>query len=210
MQTSQCRRRSLLAATACLVIGAAVPARATNEQAVIAPIKQLVDGLLRVMKAGPGVPFKQRADMLAPVINQTFDLDLILRNSIGLAWDSLTSDQKAMLGRAFQRYTVASYVNSFNDFDGQRFEINPETRAVGDEQVVRTRIIPKSGESHNLDYVMRKIGSDWRAVDVLADGSISRVAVQRSDFRRLLVRGGAQALAQNLLTKSTDLSNGSG
>ena len=210
MQTSECRRRGLLAATAYLLIGAAVPARAMNEQAVIAPVKRLVDGLLSVMKAGMGTPFKQRFDMLAPVIDQTFDLELILRNSIGLAWDSLTSDQKTMLGRAFQRYTVASYVNSFNDFDGQRFEINPETRAVGDEQVVRTQVIPKSGETHNLDYVMRKIGSDWRAVDVLADGSISRVAVQRSDFRRLLLRGGAQALAQNLLNKSADLSDGSG
>ena len=46
------------------------------------------------------------------------------------------------------------------------------------------------------------------AVDVLADGSISRVAVQRSDFRRLLSSGGATALIESLNRKISDLSGG--
>jgi phospholipid transport system substrate-binding protein len=55
---------------------------------------------------------------------------------------------------------------------------------------------------------MRQGPAGWRAVDVLADGSVSRVAVQRSDFRRLLTHGGAQALADRLQTKTADLSGG--
>ena len=43
---------------------------------------------------------------------------------------------------------------------------------------------------------------------MLADGSISRVAVQRSDFRRLVSRGGAQALIESLNQKTNDLSGG--
>jgi phospholipid transport system substrate-binding protein len=59
-----------------------------------------------------------------------------------------------------------------------------------------------------MDYVMRDDTGIWRAVDVLLEGSISRVAVQRSDFRRLLNRGGATALAQSLRSKSANLSDG--
>jgi phospholipid transport system substrate-binding protein len=55
---------------------------------------------------------------------------------------------------------------------------------------------------------MRQNGKGWKAVDVLADGSISRVAVQRSDFRRLVSRGGAQALIESLNQKTADLSGG--
>ena len=55
---------------------------------------------------------------------------------------------------------------------------------------------------------MRQGGGAWKAVDVLADGSISRVAVQRSDFRRLVGRGGAQALIESLNRKTADLSGG--
>ena len=119
----------------------------------------------------------------------------------------MSPEQQTALLQAFRRYTVSSYVNNFDSYNSQRFEVDSGTRAVGDEQVVQTRLIPRSGESHELDYVMREVGSGWRAVDVLADGSISRVAVQRSDFRRLLTRGGAQALVDSLLTKSADLSS---
>jgi len=76
---------------------------------------------------------------------------------------------------------------------------------------VTTEIVSVSGTRHELDYVMRQGGSGaWHAVDVLADGSVSQVAVERSDFRRLLNRGGAQALADSLSRKSDDLSDGSG
>jgi phospholipid transport system substrate-binding protein len=147
--------------------------------------------------------------MLAPIMDRTFDLTAILQESVGATWATLPPDQQTMLTQAFRRYTVASYVNSFDGFDGQQFVVSPNTRAVGNDQVVQTRIIPKAGEGHELDYVMREGGSGWRAVDVLADGSISRVAVQRSDFRRLLARGGAQALVTSLRSKSVDLSDGS-
>jgi phospholipid transport system substrate-binding protein len=173
------------------------------------PVRQLLDGLLQIMKARPGTPFPQRYDMLAPVVDGVFDLDAILRASVGLSWSSLPPDQQDQLRLAFRRYTTASYVNSFDHFDGQRFTVEPQPRPAGNgEQIVVTRITPRSGDSHEIDYVMRNTPSGWRAVDVLADGAVSRVAVQRSDFRRLLSRGGAPALANSLASKSLDLSAG--
>jgi phospholipid transport system substrate-binding protein len=208
MDTSFYRRRALMAATAAVFIGVALPARATDEAAVTAPVQQLIDGLLEAMKAGPATPFTKRFEILAPVIDRTFDLGTILQESVGALWGALPSDQQTMLIEAFRRYTIATYVNSFDKFDGQRFVITPNTRVVGTEQVVQTRIVPRLGDSHELDYVMRKGGSGWRAVDILAEGSISRVAVQRSDFRRLLTRGGPQVLMDSLRAKSADLSDG--
>jgi phospholipid transport system substrate-binding protein len=204
--TALTRRASLLAASAAFV-GVAMSAR--SDTASVASIQQLTDGLLLVMKAGPATPFQQRFEMLAPVIDRLFDLDAILRQSVGSAWASLSQSQQDLLRPAFRRYTIASYVNSFDHFTGQRFTVEPQTRSVGNgEQIVSTRITSPSGDGHLLDYVMRNTGSDWRVVDVLADGAISRVAVQRSDFRRLLSRGGAPALADSLATKSLGLSDG--
>jgi phospholipid transport system substrate-binding protein len=208
MRVIRLSRRGLIAAAGAIALGSVSSAHAAGESAVLAPVRELINGLLQVMKAGPGTPFDKRFAMLGPVIDRTFDLQAILRESIGSAWAALPADQKDVLADAFRRYTVASYVNSFNEFNGQRFEVNPNTRAVGGRQVVQTTIIPRSGDQHELDYVMQQTGSDWRVVDVLAEGSISRVAVQRSDFRRLLARGGAQALASSLRSKSTNLSDG--
>lgn len=205
MRTAYCGRRAAIGG---ILLFAAQPARALDTAAVIAPIQQLIGGLLDIMKAGPGTPFPRRFDMLAPIIDRTFDLSVILEESVGLTWPALPPEQQQMLTDAFRRYTVASYVNSFDDYNGQRFEVIPETRVVGTQQIVQTRIIPKSGDIHELDYVMRQGQAGWRVVDVLADGTISRIAVQRSDFRRLLTRGGAQALADSLRSKSAVLSDG--
>ncbi|MBW4092348.1 MAG: toluene tolerance protein [Proteobacteria bacterium] len=178
-------------------------------QAPLVPIRALDAALLDIMRAGKTAPFQKRFDMLAPAVDRAFDLPHILRVSVGPGWSELSPTLQASLLDAFRRYTVASYVDNFDSFDGQHFDLQSDTRALPDgEQVVITRIVARSGESHQLDYVMREHGGVWKAVDVLADGSISRVAVQRSDFRHLLNEGGATALMASLQRKTRDLSHG--
>ena len=202
------RRPWLRGALATAGIAVALP-RAKADPAAVAPIRELCDHLLDVMRAGQATPFPQRFATLAPVIDRTFDLPAILQLSVGPSWSSLAPDQQANLLTAFRRYTVANYVNSFDNYKGQRFDVSPDTKSLPNgEQLAQTKIISSSGDSHELDYVMRRGGNAWKAVDVLADGSISRVAVQRSDFRRLVSRGGAQALIESLNQKTTDLSGG--
>jgi phospholipid transport system substrate-binding protein len=183
-------------------------ARGASAFAATAPIEQFYAALSAVMKAGKTTPFRQRYDSLALVIDQTFDLEQILENSVGPRWAALPSDQQSALKEAFRRYTIAVYVANFDSFSGQRFEVQPASTAVGEEQIVQTRIVPASGESHRLDYVMRQVGGTWKVVDVLADGSISRVAVQRSEMRSPLANGGVPALLDRLQRKTADMSGG--
>ena len=81
-------------------------------------------------------------------------------------------------------------------------------RTVGADQVVATRIVPAGGEPTRIDYVMRRGPAGWRAVDVLLNGSISQVAVQRSDFRTSVATGDASALIASLQRKVAELSGG--
>jgi phospholipid transport system substrate-binding protein len=200
------RRRGMLCGLAGMLVWVR-RVQAATDAAMTAPIQRLNAGLLEVMQAGRATPVQTRFAKLVAVIDQVFDLDTILRVSVGSAWSTMPPQQQELLRQAFRRYTVASYVNSFDDYSGQRFEVLPDIRSLGNgQQVVQTRIIPRSGNPHELDYVMASHGSAWRVVDVLADGTISRVAVQRSDFRHLLARGGAAALAASLQEKSADLS----
>jgi phospholipid transport system substrate-binding protein len=55
---------------------------------------------------------------------------------------------------------------------------------------------------------MRDIDGQWKAVDILLNGSISRVAVQRSDFRALLASGNPDPLIAMLRDKVTALAAG--
>ena len=199
-------RRSILAMIQVILVCVALRPYAHADSTAVATIHQLTDGLVQVMKAGRATPFSQRFDMLAPVIDRIFDLTAILKASVGATWDTLPRDQQTTLLKAFRRYTVASYVNGFDE-NNEHFVVAPEPRIDGTEQIVRIQVISDSGEEHKLDHVMQRGPAGWRVVDILADGAISRVAVQRSDFRQLMRQGGASALAQSLEIKSADLSD---
>jgi phospholipid transport system substrate-binding protein len=207
MPAMSLHRRALVRLAMVCLAATPTPLRAADS-AVIAPIQHLYDALLAVMKAGHA-PFAQRFDQLSPVIDAVFDLPAVMQASVGPSWNALSADQHSALLTAFRRYTIATYVANFDSFDGQRFEISPDTRALpNNEQVVTSRIISASGDPHRLDYVMRQVNGAWQVVDVLADGTISRVAVQRSDFRRLLTQGGSAALVVSLQSKAAQLGGG--
>ncbi len=203
------RRRALLLT---LAGGLAAPgARAATGGAAAegpaGPVAELDDALLRIMRLGPGAAFAERGAVLRPVVEKVFDLPEILRVSVGPSWASIAPAEQAKLLDVFVRYTVASYVANFDSYNGQRFDIAPQTRTVGRDQVVETRLVPTAGDATRIDYVMRRGEAGWKAVDVLVDGSISRVAVQRSDFRGLL-RGGPKQLITSLERKVANLQSG--
>lgn len=196
------QRRALLAM---LLAGAFMaPALAQG----VGPSEQIValdSGLLAVMQAGKATPFAQRVAMLLPTIQRTFALDAVLAASVGPRFADFPPAAKANLLAAFTDFTVASYVANFNGFSGEKFPVDPQTRAVGADQVVHSRIVPRSGDPTTIDYVMRQMPAGWQVVDVLLDGSISRVAVQRSDFRSLLGSGSAAPLIASLRKRAAAL-----
>ena len=192
----------LTAALLCLTVSAIAALSAPAE-----PIEALDQGLLSAMRAGKATPFAQRYQMLAPLVENAFDLDAVLQTSVGPRWQSFTPEQQQELKAEFVRFTVASYVRNFASYNGEEFKIDPTLRDVGGERVVTTHIVSSGTDSNRIDYVMRQTDAGWRAVDVLLDGSISRVAVQRSDFRGQL-EGGPDALVATLKKKVADLSGG--
>jgi phospholipid transport system substrate-binding protein len=203
-------RRSMLGFAMIAAIPLTTPSFAeTGSGEATATISQFCAALLDTMKAGAQTDFNRRFQALAPAVDQAFDLPAVLSVSVGVGWAGFSADHQARLLEAFRRYTVASYVASFDSYNGQTFSVSPGTTSLdGDRVVVHSRIVPLNGEGTALDYVMKQTSSGWKIVDVLAAGSISRVAVQRSDFRHLLSRGGGEALLASLQRKASDLSGG--
>ena len=167
-------RRSLLASGIAL---AAAGARAQGADPR-PPITEFYAAVQAGMKAG-GTPFRQRFDRLAPVIDRVFDLDTILRVSVGLKWASIPEASQRTLFTVFRAFTVASYVSSFDADGGEKFEVPAQIRSSGADRIVPSVLVTNKGERIKIDYLMRSGANGWRVVDVLLDGSISRVAVQR-------------------------------
>jgi phospholipid transport system substrate-binding protein len=171
-------------------------------------VGELYSGLQVVMRMGKAAPFQQRFDQLAPVIDRTFNLEAILRTSVGLRWASLDDTTRRALFSVFRSFTIASYTANFDSNDGMRFEVLPQIRPSGEDLVVGSRLLPRNGDPVRIDYVMHFGQTAPQIVDVLLNGSISKVAVQRSDFRSLLASGSATPLINSLKQKVADLSGG--
>lgn len=173
-----------------------------------ASVNVLDDGLIAAMKSGKSADFKARYDALAPVIDKSFDLSTIVHNAVGLKWAELPADQQKKLLDAFRSFTIATYVANFNNYDGTHFALLPEQRNVGADVVIETQVVPPNGDPTRLDYLMRQGSDGWHVVDVLLEGTISQVAVWRSDFRSLLAPGDASKLIANLQDKTAQLAGG--
>ncbi len=200
-------RRTVLTAPLAVAAAPALAQQETNGAQVA--ITTLNTGLSLVMKAGKTLPFAQRMAMLTPVVKYVFDLPTLLESSVGPGhWANLPDPQKAELLDAFTEFTVSSYVGNFDAFNGERFSIAPELRHVGRDVVVATKLTGNGGDITKLDYQLRESGGQWRVVDILLDGTISRVAVTRSDWRKLLSGTDATALIASLRAKSASLAAG--
>lgn len=201
-------RGAALLVTAAL-FPAALPAHAQSAGAGAgdagAPVAALQRALTQLEHSGGS--FSAKEAQLAPVVDQAFDLETILRNSIGLRYASIPSDQKTRLLQTFRTYTLANYVSNFGS-GNDTFSVSPTTRQSGGDTIVQTAITPPGGTPTRIDYVLRSESGGPRIVDVLVDGTTSRVAVQRSDFRAAFDEGGALGLARTLEAKTAQLSGG--
>jgi phospholipid transport system substrate-binding protein len=64
--------------------------------------------------------------------------------------------------------------------------------------IVDTRLVQSNGEAVVLNYLLRENGGAWRILDVYLSGSISELAVRRSEFGAVLKREGSDGLIRTL------------
>lgn len=194
--------------TLAFLCAASVLAQAATPEA--ARVDTLDQALIATMKAGSAnASFKSRYDALAPVVRETFNLPVILQNSVGFLWSTVPADQQQQLATLFEQFTVASYVNGFSGYGGQKIEVTGPETALGAKKIVETDIIPPDGSAPTkLDYVMADGPNGWQITDVLLNGTISKVAIQSSDFSALVNTGDATQLIAALKAKIDTLSGG--
>jgi phospholipid transport system substrate-binding protein len=202
--------RTLLGALILSTAFAALPVRSFAITPEAAPIVALNAGLIATMKAGSAnASFTSRYQALDPVVKSAFDLQVILQNSTGFYWSTLPAAQQQELEKLFEQFTVASYISAFSGYNGQSFQLLTDERNVGASKVVETQILPGDGSAPTrLDYVMTNGAAGWQVTDVLLNGTISKVALQNSDFSSEVTSGDASQLISALKVKVATLSGG--
>ena len=198
-------RAIILGLAGMLLAGAAI---AAEPSAPVKVIETMHAGMLEVMRTAATTTFEERAAKLEPVIETAYDLDFMGRKSLGKSFDVLSpEDQKRWL-ELFHTFMVATYAGRFTSFSGQKFETLGEEPAAQDTVLVRTRLVDPGKENVDLAYRMRQQDGAWKVIDVYLKGTVSELALRRSDFTAILDREGFPALIANLDGKIADLRAG--
>ena len=195
-----------------LAILVAAPAARSEEPAAATPsaaIDALHAQLLDVMKHAKELGYAGREQKLRTVIPRYFDVDEMARKSLGAPqWKAASEDAKQRYLATFERFMVANYAGRFDGFSGQSFETLGEVPGTRDTVIVKTRLLDPTDKNVTLNYQMHRAGSDWKVIDVYLDGTVSELALRRSEFVSIVKRENLDALLVALDAKIAKLAAG--
>lgn len=179
----------------CFAAAFAVRAHADDPAAVRAPVERLYAALLDAMKRADELGFAGRYAALDPVVHESFDLPFMAELIIGRQWKELTPEHRNRWLDTFTRLTVSTYADRFDDASsGVRFEIGDVTPNSQGTSLVHTRLLRDDGEPVKLVYRIRPTPAGWRISDVFLSGTVSELALRRSEYGALMRRDGFDAL----------------
>lgn len=173
--------------------------------APVSVVETFHTGLLNAIRVSDGKGFAARRAKMAPVITQAFDTAYMVQVAAGTYWDTMSADQRKTLTAAFRDMTVANYASRFKSYKGQSFEIL-NTRPVGKRTLVKSELKRKDGDPVSIDYVVQPAAKGgFGIVDVRLGGTISELALRRSEFAPVLRDKGYAGLIALLQDKTKEI-----
>jgi phospholipid transport system substrate-binding protein len=201
--------RVLLAASvATLLLAAAAGAEAVAPAPPgVQVVERLHETLLAVMKDAEELGYQGRYDRLAPVLQETYDTPFMAEKSVGRHWKQASEAERKALIETFSRFMIANYAGRFDGYSGQHFETLGEEPSVQGTVLVRSRLVEPEGEGVELDYRLRPVQGGWKIIDVYLNGTVSELALRRSEYSSLIKREGWNAVLTALDSRIHDLAS---
>jgi len=190
-----------------IILACAGPARASATPAGDV-VGKLNGTFLQVMQNAASLGYEGRYKELEPVVADSFDFALMARIAMGGHWQNLTEDQKKTLVDTFRRYSTATYAARFDGFSNQRFEILGEEEKAQNTVLVKNQIADDKSDPIRIDYLLRPDQGQLKIVDIYLKGSISQLAVYRSEFIDVMGAKGFDGLIATLDDRITQMSKG--
>lgn len=173
-------------------------ARAADLEAARQPIETLYAVLLDCMKNADALGLEGRRSKIAPAVEAAYDLRFMSEKILGRHWKTLPEPDHERWTATFARLTVATYAERMTDFTGQVFEVLRVEPSQRETAVVYTRVVTPKEEPIAINYRMRQNGAGWRIIDVYLNGTVSELALRRSEYAAVLQRDGFETLVASI------------
>jgi phospholipid transport system substrate-binding protein len=201
--------RVLLALAFLLFAASAAPA-SDQPPAALDVIRELHGVYTAVLGEAQALGYRGRYERLAPAVDRAFDSAFMARAVIGRHWKKLSAEEQPRWVATFREFTVANYAARLNRNSGQKFEILEERPGDDGTTMVFSRVVDPGADTIELNYRMRRTDGGWKIIDVYAKGTVSELALRRSEYAAVLSNGGFEKLLETVRAKIADLEAGKG
>jgi phospholipid transport system substrate-binding protein len=101
--------------------------------------------------------------------------------------------------------TSANYAGRFTGYSGQQFKTLGVEPSSHETMIVRTELENPDGDDVTLNYRLRETPEGWRIIDVYLNGTVSELALRRSEYSSLIKRDGFESLVDTVDQRVADL-----
>jgi phospholipid transport system substrate-binding protein len=144
----------------------------------------------------------ERRAAIRTVAGEIFDFSEISQRSLARHWAARTPAERQEFVGLFGNLLEHAYISKIEAYSGEKIQYAGEVPD-GDQAVVKTRIVTKTGVEIPVDYRMFLKSDRWRAYDVNIEG-VSLVSNYRTQFNTVIQRTGYPDLVTKLKAKQDD------
>ena len=193
----------LLSLIFCLVASvsahaADMTARQTAEAGADRILALLNDPAFKDPATKPAIRQKVEAEVL-----QLFDFDEFSTRTVGPTWRKFTPEQKDAFKTAFTDLLRNTYIDTLDEYDGQKVRFTGEVVANNGKRVEVQMEFLTSKQAYPVAFRMLEKKGRWVVYDVLIEG-ISMIKNYRDQFRDILSKGDPQTLIERVQAKAVE------
>ena len=144
----------------------------------------------------------ERRTAIRSVAHEIFDFSEISQRSLARHWAARSPEERQEFVRLFGDLLEYSYITKIEMYSGEKIQYAGEVPD-GDQALVKTKLVTRTGVEIPVDYRMFVKGNRWRAYDVNIEG-VSLVANYRTQFNTVIQRSGYPDLVAKLKAKQDE------
>jgi phospholipid transport system substrate-binding protein len=160
-------------------------------------IRAHIAAMYGALGASGSAPSPSGKASVRKVADQMFDWSAMAREALGDHWAKRTAEERNEFARLFVNLFENAYLSKIRLAEADKFEYLGDT-VLGDEAVVRTRVVTSNGTAIPVSYrARREEAGRWRVYDLDVE-RISLVRNYRSQFDSIIRRTSFEQLLARL------------
>ena len=180
------------------------PIPSQDADAARGAVDDLYRALWKSVEGEPTPSLDERYALLEPTVAASYDLPFMAAKALGRHWKSLDDEAKRRWLDVFARLTVHTYAERFDEDSGQEYEVGDVVPGGRDTLLVHSRILVPDEDPVEVNYRLHLRAERWGIVDVYLNGTVSELALRRSEYSGVLKRDGFEELVARLEAKIAD------